>query len=96
MLDCILDSLDKLKLHAQDIGKEIQTQKVLIKKVNNHVEKARAGLVKQSSELEELLGKYRDTNKCCTDIVLFVVLIVMCMVNYKILAWKGWIPKISI
>jgi len=45
-----------LKLHAQDIGKEIQTQKVLIKKVNNHVDRARNGLVKQSSELEQLLG----------------------------------------
>ena len=46
MLDVILDQLDVLKLHAQDIGKEIQTQKVLIKKVNNHVDRARNGLVK--------------------------------------------------
>lgn len=47
MLDVILDQLDRLKLQAQDIGKEIATQKVLIKKVNNHVGRARDGLVKQ-------------------------------------------------
>lgn len=52
MLDVILDQLDRLKLQAQDIGKEISTQKVLIKKVNNHVGRARDGLVKQQSELE--------------------------------------------
>lgn len=68
----------------------------MIKKVNNHVDKARSGLIKQSSDLEELLGKYRSTNKCCMDIVLFVILIVMCMVNWKILQWKGWIPNIKI
>ena len=53
------------------------------------------GLHRQSSELEDLLGKYRSTNKCCKDLLLFLILIVMCMVNYKLLQWKGWIPQIK-
>jgi hypothetical protein len=95
MLDVILDQLDRLKLHAQDIGKEIQTQKVLIKKVNNHVDRAREGLVKQSSDLEELLGQYRSTNKCCKDIVMFLILLGLIVANYKLLVWKNWIPNLS-
>ena len=92
MLDVILDQLDKLKLHAQDIGKEIQTQKVILKKVNNHADRARAGLEKQQSELGSLLEQYRSSNKCWKDIVMLIILVVLIGVNLKIMQWKGWIP----
>ena len=64
----------------------------MIKKVNSHVDRARAGLEKQSSDLEELLGQYRSTNKCGKDIVMFLILLALVAINYKLLVWKEWIP----
>ena len=59
MLDVVIDQLDRIKLQAQNINIEIDTQAKLLRRVGDKAEKARAGLEKKNSRLAGLLGNYR-------------------------------------
>jgi hypothetical protein len=52
--------------------------------VTDKAEKARAGLEKKNSGMLDLLGKYRETNKCWKDILLIAILLVLLGLNLKI------------
>ena len=93
MLDVVIDQLDRIKLQAQNINIEIETQQKMLKKVSNKAEKAREGLEKKNSRLADLLGKYRSQNKCYKDIALIVILLVLLGLNFKAMQTKGWIPR---
>ena len=59
MLDVVIDQLDRIKLQAQNINIEIDTQAKLLRRVGDKAEKARAQLEKKNSRLAGLLGNYR-------------------------------------
>ena len=91
MLDKVIEGIEILKGHAQNIHTAILTQQELLKKVNNKAEKARNRLQKRASELQGILEKYRKTNKLCIDMVLIVVLMVLVAVVLKVLSSKGYL-----
>ena len=51
MLDEVIDMVDRLKLKAEGINKEIVSQKEMLKRINNKAEKARKNLQKRSNAL---------------------------------------------
>jgi hypothetical protein len=63
--------------------------------VTDKAEKARAGLVKKNSGMLDLLGKYRQTNKCWKDIVLIGIVLLLMGLNVKAMQMKGWIPRFA-
>ena len=89
MLVGINEQLDGIKLHAQDIGNEVDLQAKLIAKVNVHVDHARDGLELQNSELSDLLGQYRTSGKLWKDMCLCVTLMILVGLNVYLLKWKG-------
>lgn len=44
MLDTVLNQVDRLKMHAQDLNAEIDTQAKRLKRVNGRAERARDNL----------------------------------------------------
>ena len=83
MLDVVIDQLDRIKLQAQNINIEIDTQAKLLRRVGDKAEKARAGLEKKNSRLAGLLGNYRSQNKCYKDIGLVFCLLILLGLNFK-------------
>lgn len=88
MLDVVIDQLDRIALHEENIRVEIDDQEKLIKRVNNNAENARAGLEKKNSEMFKLLTDYRKGGKCWKDILLILFLIILIIVNCKIIIGK--------
>mmetsp|Transcript_17253 Transcript_17253/g.16458 ORF Transcript_17253/g.16458 Transcript_17253/m.16458 type:complete len:133 (+) Transcript_17253:620-1018(+) len=90
MLDEFLEIAKKLKLHAEGISDEIGRQQHIIKQLNSKAEKARKNLEKRNSALQGVLEKYRSSNKCCVDIVLLLVFLVLIGLMVGILKKKGY------
>lgn len=59
MLDVVIDQLDRIKMQAENINLEIDTQGKLLRRVGDKAEKARQGLEKKNSRLGDLLSNYR-------------------------------------
>lgn len=91
MLDVVIDQIDKLKLHAEGIGTHIRNQKDLLVKLNSKAERARINLQKRSSALQNVLDKYRKTNKMCIDLILLVVLLTIVGIIISVLKKKNYI-----
>ena len=51
VLGQIIDAAQNVKLVAQDIGQEIETQQQLLKKLNSKVEKSRRNLAKKDNDI---------------------------------------------
>ena len=90
MLGQVIEMVGKLKLHAEGISTQINTQKDLIKNLNSKAEKARRNLEKRQNALEETLNKYRSTNKMCIDMILVVVFLILIGVMIQVLRRKGY------
>ena len=91
MLDQVITQVEKLKLHAEDIGTEIRSQKDIVRKLNSKAEKARINLQKRDSALQGVLQKYRKTNKLCVDMILLLVLLTLIGIMISILRKKNYI-----
>ena len=92
MLDVVIDQLDRIKMQAENINLEIDTQGKLLRRVGDKAEKARQGLEKKNSRLGDLLSNYRSQNKCYKDIGLVVCLLILLFLNYQAMKKKGWLP----
>ena len=73
----------------EGISVKLDEQTTLIYKANEKAEVARIGLEKRSSELEQLLTKYRTTGNCWKDVVLVLILGLLIAANYY--ALKFWL-----
>lgn len=93
MLDVVINQIDGLKIHAENIGTAIVNQKEIIKKLNSEAEKARQNLVKRSSALENVLKKYRTNRKICVDLCLITILLILVGVIIGVLKNKDIILK---
>jgi ABC-type transporter Mla subunit MlaD len=91
MLDQVINQIDGIKLHAQNIGTAINNQKEMIKKLNSKAEKARINLQKRSSALEGVLQQYRRTNRMCIDLILMCVLLIIVGIIISVLKKKNYI-----
>ena len=54
--------------------------------------RARDGLVKQNSEMEDLLTQFRSSGKISKDICLCITLMILIGMNVYLLKWKGIVP----
>ena len=89
LLGHAIEKLDRIGMHAQDINTAVNQQTRKLKEVNDHVDRARAGLDKQNSELSSMLIQYRSVSNCCKDLGLFLCLLVLIGCNLAVLKWKG-------
>ena len=89
MLDGVIQQLDAIKGHAEDIGSEINKQEKLIKSVTQHVDDARVGLELQNNEFHDLLNQYRQSGKCWKDMCMCITLMILIGLNVTLLKWKG-------
>ena len=86
MLEQVINQIDGLKIHAENIGVAITNQKDLIKKLNSKAEQARIKLQKRSSELQVVLNKYKTNSMMCCYFILITVLLVI--VGIIISVWR--------
>ena len=89
MLDDVIQQLDVIKGHAEDITGEINKQEKLIKNVTQHVDEARGGLELQNNEFHNLLNQYRQSGKCWKDMCMCITLMILIGLNVTLLKWKG-------
>ena len=73
--------------------KQIDHQKKLIDKINQRTERARAGLIRENDVMQDILQKYRASNKLWKDVLLLLIFLALVYANVKVLQWKGWLPS---
>ena len=78
---------------AEDMEKQIDHQKKLIDKINQRTERARAGLIRENDVMQDILQKYRASNKLWKDVLLLLIFLALVYANVKVLQWKGWLPS---
>ena len=93
MLDQVIVGVKNLGHMAEDMEKQIDHQKKLIDKINQRTERARAGLIRENDVMQDILQKYRASNKLWKDILLLLIFLALVYANVKVLQWKGWLPS---
>ncbi|CAD8175083.1 unnamed protein product [Paramecium pentaurelia] len=69
----IIDEVDNMKNKAQAIGTKIDQTKGQLKILDKQVDKTNLTLLNSNKQLKELLIKFRQPNKFCLDITLFLL-----------------------
>ncbi|CAK81006.1 unnamed protein product (macronuclear) [Paramecium tetraurelia] len=72
-LDVIIDGMGQLNHKVQVQGQKIDQTKVQIKQTDKQVDKTNKTLQHSNKQLKELLIKFRQPNKFCLDITLFLL-----------------------
>lgn len=91
MLEVVNEQLDRLKLHAEGLGTQIDNQKQLISKVNKKTEQSWQRLRQKDSALQSVLDTYRSQNKCCCDIVLILIIVALMGLVLNVFQQKGYL-----
>ncbi|CAD8084813.1 unnamed protein product [Paramecium sonneborni] len=72
-LDIIINGVDEMKIKAQAIGNKIEQTKSQLKVLDKQVDKTNLTLLNSNKQLKDLLLKFRQPNKFCLDITLFLL-----------------------
>ena len=81
-------AVKQLKNEVHLANENISNTHQKIKKLTKHTEKTTKNIASQNKKLKDLLNKLRSSDKFCVDIALFLILIGLIAVLYKIIKSK--------
>ena len=87
-LEDVGKAVKQLKNEVHLANENISNTHQKIKKLTKHTDKTTQKIVSQNKKLKDLLNKIRSTDKFCVDVALFLILIGLVGVLYKIIKSK--------
>ena len=87
-LEDVGKAVKQLKNEVHLANENISNTHQKIKKLTKHTEKTTKNISSQNKKLKDLLNKIRSTDKFCVDVALFLILIGLVGVLYKIIKSK--------
>jgi len=76
-LDHVSRGVANLKGMAEEMGKEIEMQGMMIDQVTNRVEEANAKLINLNKRLKKTLEGFRKADRFCIDLILLVIILAL-------------------
>ena len=91
LLEGVITQLETLKQQALGISTQIDTQGKLLKKLNSRVDVSWKKLKTKDSTLKKTLDSYRSSNRCCLDICLILIIVILLGAIVQVFNTKGYI-----
>lgn len=79
----------QMKVHAKEIGKQIDQTAKNIDKTTNMADKTDKNIQKSNKQIKEILEKVGGPSNFCVDVILIFVCLGLCAVLYNLIANSG-------
>ena len=91
MLSVVVQQLERIKLHAENIGTGIDRQQKLAKNLHKKIDVSWKKLQKKDSDLKKVLDNYRSSHRLKLDICLVLLIVVLIGMVYSVYKDKGYL-----